>query len=212
VPPPQRLVPHYKGRRRRAGRHREGEDHRDPRQHQPGVQRDDVDVGPRPAARLRRSPRHSLPPYLARYLDGAGELLPLVGLGEEVAVDGGGEAALVAEAELVEGDIAGRLVDPALERVLRFDLGAFGAHDAEHHGLARGHEAERGEVARAAVVVLEEEAVDPELVEQDLGDRLVAALGDPGALVVAAAEVDADCHVGGPALDRLVDQAAVEAR
>ena len=73
----------------------------------------------------------------------------------------------------------------------------------EHDRLALRHEAQRREVARALVVVLQEEAVDRELVEQDLGDRLVAALRHPGALVVAAAEMDADRHVVRAVRDRI---------
>jgi hypothetical protein len=43
------------------------------------------------------------PPDFAGDFDGAGELAPLVGLGQQFAVDGRGEAALVGKAELVEG-------------------------------------------------------------------------------------------------------------
>src|SRR3954452_17231280 len=53
------------------------------------------------------------------------------------------------------------------------DLGALRAHEAEDDRLALRHEAERGEVARALVVVLEEEAVDTHVAEQDFGHGLV---------------------------------------
>src|SRR5271165_292689 len=142
--------------------------------------------------------------------DEARELDPLVGLGEVVAVRGRGEAALVAQRALVERDILGRLHDAALDLVLRLRGGALRAHEAEHDCRALRREAQRREIARTLVVVFEEEAVDLHLVEQNFGDRLVAALRDPGALEVAAAEMDADRHVGWPVADRIVDQPAIE--
>ena len=78
--------------------------------------------------------------------------------------------------------------------------------------LAFRHEAQRREITRARVVVLEEVAVDRELVEQYLRDRLVAAFGDPRALEIAATQVDADGHVGRAFGDRGVDQPSVAAR
>ena len=74
-----------------------------------------------------------------------------------------------------------------------------------------GRKSQRGEIAGALVVIFEEEAVDLHLVEQDLCDRLVAALRHPGALEIAAAEMDAHGHIGRPIADRIVDQPAIEA-
>ena len=91
----------------------------------------------------------------------------------------------------------------------RLELGPLAGDEAEHHGLVGGHEAQRGEVAGALVVVLEEVGVDVELVEQHLGDWLVAALGEPRAAVVAAAQVDGDDEVVGAAGDDGVDQLGV---
>ncbi len=61
--------------------------------------------------------------------------------------------------------------------------------------------------ARVAVV-FEEIAVDLDLVEQQVGDRLVAAFRHPGAGEVAAAEMHADRHVGRSVPDRVVEQLA----
>jgi hypothetical protein len=72
--------------------------------------------------------------------------------------------------------------------------------------------AQRREIARARVVVLEEVAVDVELVEQHLCHRLVAALGGPRALEVAAAQVHARRHARRPGRDRVVDELGVAAR
>ncbi len=82
-----------------------------------------------------------------------------------VALDGGGEAALGGEADLVEVDEAAGLLDAALEGVLGFELASLGGDEAEDYGFALGDEAQGLEAARARVVVFEEEAVDVELVE-----------------------------------------------
>src|SRR5712671_6375476 len=57
-------------------------------------------------------------PHLGRDLDDALELAALHVLGDAVAVVGAGEAALRAEAEVLERDELGGGVDAALERVL----------------------------------------------------------------------------------------------
>jgi len=113
-----------------------------------------------------------------------------------LAVHRAREAALRRQAQLLERHVLGGLVDAALEVVLRFELAELGRHQAEDDGLALGQEAERPEVARARVVVLEEVAVDAHLREQRLGDRLVAALRRPGALEVAAAQMNGERHAG----------------
>ena len=79
------------------------------------------------------------------------------------------------------------------------ELRALGGDEAEHRDLALGQEAQRLEAARALGVVFEEIAVDVDLVEQQFGDRLVAAFRDPGAGEIAAAEMHAHRHVGRPA-------------
>ena len=73
-----------------------------------------------------------------------------------------------------------------------------------------GREAQRRKVAGALVVIFKEEAVDLHLVEEDLGDRLIAALGDPRALEVAATQMHRNHHVFRPLADRVVDELAVE--
>ena len=75
-----------------------------------------------------------------------------------------------------------------------------------------GREAQRREIARALVVVFEKKAVDLHLVEQDFGDRLIAAPRHPRALEIAAAKMDADRHVLRPVADRIVDELAIETR
>ena len=87
-----------------------------------------------------------------------------------------------------------------------------GADQSQHDRLVLRHVAQRREVARARVVVFEEIAVDGELVEQDFGHRLVAALRGPCALEIAAAQVHARGHAGRALRDRRVDELGVAAR
>ena len=110
------------------------------------------------------------------------------------------------------GAIFRGLVDAPLERVLRLHLAELGGHQAEDHDLALGQVAQRPEVARAVVVVLEEVGVEVHLGEQRLGHRLVVAGGGMGALEVAAAQVHGQGHAGGLVRHHLVDEAGVAVR
>ena len=57
------------------------------------------------------------PPHFVRQLDDHPQLRPLLVLGEHIALLGRGETALRRQAELIERDILGRLVDPLLDVV-----------------------------------------------------------------------------------------------
>ena len=129
---------------------------------------------------------------------------------ERVALDGRREAALRREAELLDRREPRRLLDPALQLVLRLELAALRRHEPEHDLLvALRQEAQRLESARALVVPLHEEPVHLELVEQRLGDEVVASLGGPGGAEVPAAHVRRDAHPVRPVGERLVDVADV---
>ena len=117
-----------------------------------------------------------------------------------------GEAALRAQSQPVEIDIARGLVDPPLDVVLALDHRGLRAHQPQHHGLALGHVPQRREIAGARGVEFEKEGVDLGLVEQPLGDRLVAAFRHPGALEIAAAHMHTDRHARRPLADRIVEQ------
>src|SRR5438270_10194451 len=65
-----------------------------------------------------------LSPDFARGLDDEAELGLLLFHCQRIAVDGRGEAALRAEAELVERHVFGRFVDAALQFVLALERGA----------------------------------------------------------------------------------------
>src|SRR5487761_1416759 len=138
-----------------------------------------------PASRANERRRSA--PHLARHLDDEADLGHFVVERDLVALDGAREAALRREGELVQGRIARRLVDAALQLVLALEPADFGGDEAEHDDLALGQEAQRTKIARARIVIFEEEAVDVDLVEERFGDRVIAALGDPRALEIAAA-------------------------
>src|SRR4051812_48621832 len=156
--------------------------------------------------------RRSLFPHLVGELLDHAKLRPLLLLGEDVALLGGGEAALRRQAELLQRSELGRLVDPALDVILLLERAALGGDEPEHHGLvALRQEAQRLEAAGAVAVVFEEVAVVVHLPQQRLRDRLVTAFGNPGRAEIAAADVGGDGHVGGLAFERGVYDARADA-
>src|SRR5580700_2393345 len=149
--------------------------------------------------------RARLAPDLAGGLDDEAELGGLLVLTQHVSFHRGGEAALRGQAELVERDVPGGLVDPALEGVLALQGAALGGDQAEDDHLAGRDEPQRLEPAGALVVVLQEEPVHGQLAEQGLGDEVVTALRRPRGAEVAAAHVRGDGHAVGAAGDGGVD-------
>src|SRR4051794_19663942 len=151
-----------------------------------------------PARAMTARGESSLRPHLVGELDDLAHLGPLLVLREDVAFLGAGEAALRAERELLDRCEFRRLVDAALDVLDLLQRAGFRRDEAEHDDLiALGQEAERLEAAGARRVVFEEIAVVFHVAQQPLGDRLVAALGDPGGTEVAAADMRGDHHVGG---------------
>src|SRR3990167_3345788 len=90
------------------------------------------DYPPRGSERGGPAARSQAAPHLARQLDAERELRPLIPDGHVVALDGRGETALRADAELVERDVPGRLVEAPLEVVLLLE----GAHLRRHQAQA----------------------------------------------------------------------------
>src|ERR1700716_2695718 len=123
-----------------------------------------------------------LAPDLVGNLRNPPQLRPLLVLHQDVALLGGGEAALRREAELVEVDEPRGLVDAALELVVGFERPALRGDEPELDHLALGHETQRREATGAVAVVFHEIGVDVDLVEQDFSHRLVAAGRDEGRL------------------------------
>src|SRR5262245_49082206 len=99
------------------------------------------------------------PPHLTRDLERQAELALLVVDGDLVTVVGAREAALGAQAEVLERDVLRGRFDAALEVVLRLERGHLRADEPEHHLLALRHEAQGLEAAGAAGGVLQEERV-----------------------------------------------------
>lgn len=152
-----------------------------------------------------------LTPQLLGNLDLKTDLGPLLLHREVVALHGAAEAALVRQAELVEslGAVCRGLLDTANDLLLVVQLRRLAAHDAQHDHLAIGQMPQRAEIARSRIVVLEEVHIDIQLLEERLSHGLVAALREPLAAVVAAAQVDANGHVLGPLGNGAVDELGV---
>src|SRR6187397_3226191 len=72
-----------------------------------------------------------LAPDFLRDLDDQPQLRPLVVFRQAVALDGRREAALRRQAELLERCVARRLLEPALQLVLRLQLAALRRHESE---------------------------------------------------------------------------------
>src|SRR5262245_38423446 len=103
----------------------------------------------------------SIAPDLTRHLDNASELgAPHLLADADVLGRAGREAALRAERELLELDIAARLLDATLDEVGSLELGDLGGDQAKHHELAGRHRAQRLEGACACVVILQKVDAD----------------------------------------------------
>ena len=106
---------------------------------------------------------------------------------------GGGEAALRAEREPFERHDARRLGDARLAARASIRAAAvFELTRPEHDDAIVGHVPQRLERPRPLVVVLEQEAIEARAAEHLLRDPIVAARRVEHALVVAAADVDAE--------------------
>ena len=163
-------------------------------------------------AERRSGALHGCPPYLAGDLDDHAQLRPLLILGQRVAFFRAGEAALRRERELIERREFRGLVDAAQNRIPRFKLAGLRRDQPEYDRLAFRQEAQRLEAARALRVVLHEVAVHVDRVEQDFGDRLVAAAGDEIRAEIPAAQMHRDRHVGRDTRDRGIDHARIGER
>src|SRR5262244_3401374 len=107
------------------------------------------------------------------------QLPPLLILSQRVADLSRDEAALGAESQLLEGQDARRLVDPAQELITRFHLCGLRGDQAQHDHLVRRHEAKQLEGAGTRGVVLQEEAIAAKSGEQPLSDGVVGAFRRP---------------------------------
>src|ERR1035437_7272622 len=144
-------------------------------------------------------------PNLVGELNNHPQLGPLLFLGQHVAFFGGGEAALRRQAQLIERDIFGCLLDALLDVVARLQPAGLRGDQTEHDDLVAFRlETQRLETTGALAVVFQEVAVVVAFFEQGLRHRLVAARRNPGRAEIAAANVRGNGHVGGLGRQRLV--------
>src|SRR5215470_3433252 len=151
-------------------------------------------------------------PHLARGLDHEAELGDLALLVHGVAANAAGKSALRAQCELLQRGVLARRINATLELVLRFELTALGCDQTEDGHLALGQKTQRFEAAGARAVIFEKIAVHVDFVEDELGDRLVAAVRHPRAGEIAAAKMHAHRHVPRPILDRGIEELGVGPR
>lgn len=158
-----------------------------------------------------------LTPNLIGHLPHQGQFGTLVVVGQGVPALVGAEAALGADADPLEGllaglpgplrDEVGGLVDLGLGGLLVLELAQFRADATHDDVLVPGEELERFEPSGPLGVVFQVEGVDVEVLEQPLGDDVVGTLGEVSAPdEVAPAQVDARVEVGGQAGDGVVVQ------
>src|SRR5215470_2675547 len=93
--------------------------------------------------RAAEPPPRSSTPDEPRDLHAAGELSPLIILGDLVAVDRRRKAALMTQRALIEIHVPARLFDPRTDGGDALELGMLRAHQPEHDSLLRRHEAKR---------------------------------------------------------------------
>src|SRR6185312_8453078 len=93
-------------------------------------------------ARINASRRRSSPD-LSGGLDDQVELGDLLVARQCVALDGRGEPTLPRQAQLLDRDVLGGLVDAPLEQVLALELGPLGRDQPQNHELVLGHEPQR---------------------------------------------------------------------
>src|SRR5262245_8857787 len=160
----------------------------------------------------RRLPERSRSaPHLLRNLDDPRQLGPLLLGGEDVAFLGRGETALRREAELIERRIFARFLDPALDRTLVLELAGLGGDEPEHHDLvAFGKRAQRLKPAGTLGVPFEEIAIDREIIEQLVCNRLISTAANEGRAEIAAAKVGRNDHIGRLGLQGSVEHLAIE--
>lgn len=102
------------------------------------------------------------------------------------------------------------LIHPPLHLIQILQFRKLARDDAEDHILVLRQALQRLKASGSGRVVLEVVRVHVEIPEELLGDAVVAAFGEVTAVdEVAAAEVDADVHVGGAVGDAVVVESDV---
>src|SRR5262249_15212407 len=133
------------------------------------------------------------------------ELTSFVVDGKIVSNNRRGKAALSAERQAFQRHKAARLRDATDEVFRRLHLRPLGADQPEDHHLVIRDMPERCKRARPIVVVFEEKPRCTDALENRPGNRLLVALDEPTAFLVATTEVDSEGHVGKSRHDGVVD-------
>src|SRR5262249_1522701 len=121
------------------------------------------------------------------------------------------EPALRRQRESFERDVAGCLVDACLELVDGLPPSGLGCDEPEDDGGVGWYRAQWFESAGALVVVFEQEPLRADAGKQAPREPVVAALHQPGALLVAATKMKAERHAGALSEDDVVEfEAEVE--
>src|SRR6267378_2692194 len=102
-------------------------------------------------------------PNPARHLDDAPQLRLLLDLGQRIALDRAGEAALRAKRELLQRGESRSAFDSFNQLVFTFQRSSFCRNQPQHDLLYLRQEAQRLEAAGPLAVVLQEIAVDIDL-------------------------------------------------
>lgn len=106
---------------------------------------------------------------------------PLLLLGQIITFLCRAESTLVAQAELIEtlGAVLGSLLQPSNNLLLIIQFGLLAVHHTKDNNLVLGKMSKRAEVTGSGIIILEEVDVNIQLLEENLGDGLVATLGEP---------------------------------
>src|ERR1041384_5071985 len=129
-------------------------------------------------------------PDLVRDCHDAFQLRPLVGFGNLITLSRARESALRAQAEPFDRHVTRRLIETPHDVRRMFERRRLAGQQPEHDHLIVRDETERLERSGSRVVVFEEVRVYVQLVEQRVSNGFVPALRDPGALHVAATQMD----------------------
>src|SRR6266853_550085 len=134
-------------------------------------------------------------PNLARCLRDEAQLGLLVGLGQQISLQRGGEPALRAQSESFEGNKLLRGADTALELVLALQTGLFRTDQAQDDGPVVRDFTKRFETAGPLIIEFQKKSLEFGLTE-DFRNRGVIARGVELALIVSPAQVQAEQDTG----------------
>lgn len=144
-------------------------------------------------------------PNRSRDIDDEFELSPLLLRSDPVADDGRSEAALRAQSQPVERNVAARLGDARFQFAGLLQLSLFRRDESQDDELVLCDRLQRFEVPRAAIVVLQQETPGLEPPEKRVRDRLVSSFGQPPAALISPSEMEAEGDLRKAVHDRVIE-------